>query len=90
MFSKYFFLFDIIVKIFKYISINNYFIELVNNKWLFYTLIYNLGLIWSKTLKIYIKLNLISKFVKFFKLLVSNLILFIRKKDRDFYLNINY
>lgn len=76
-------------KLFKQGSINNYLMNLVNNKQIFYSLIYSLELIKLATLKTYIKINLANGFIQLSKSLTSALILFVHKKDRSFYFYIN-
>lgn len=51
------------IKLLKYIGISNNLIDLIDNKRLFYSLIYSLELVELKTLKSYIKTNLTSKFL---------------------------
>ena len=68
----------------------NYFINLINSKWLFYNLSYNLKLIKLEILKIYIKINLIIKIIKIFKLLPYILIYFICKNNRILYFYVNF
>ena len=63
---------------------NYYLINIINNKYLFYILIYNLRPIKLKILEIYIIINLISRFIKLFKLLANILILFIKIKLKIF------
>ena len=78
------------VKLLEYVSINNFFIILVNNKKIFYNLIYSLFLVKLEILKIYIKTNLANKFIKCFKLFICTLIVFIIKKNKILYFCINY
>ena len=83
--AKYSHSFDVfslhfIAELSELIKINNYSINLQNNKKLSYSLIYSLKLINLKILKIYIKINLASGFIKSFKFFSSTLILFIQKK----------
>lgn len=54
---------NFIAELSKYIDINNYLIKQIYNKQLFYSFVYSLGLIELKTLKTYIKTNLISVFI---------------------------
>lgn len=74
----------------KQTNINNYFIEFKNNKKLFYKLIYSLGLVNSKTLKIYIDIYLRTGFIWLFKFPIGTLILFDKKPNDSFWLYINY
>ena len=64
----------------KYIGINDHPINPLNNKQLLYSLICSLGLVELETLKIYIKANLASGFIRPFKYPIGTLILFIQKK----------
>lgn len=57
------FLFDFAAELQKYISINSYSINLVDNKQLLYILIYNLKMVELEILKTYIKTNLVNKFI---------------------------
>ena len=75
-FSKYtkfidIFLLKLVVKLPKYIKINNHAIELVDDWQLSYSLIYSLGLVELEKLKIYIKNNLSNGFIKLFKSLAG-------------------
>lgn len=54
------------VKLLGYTKVNNHFINLLNNKQLFYYLIYSLILLELEILKIYIKPNQASRFGKSF------------------------
>lgn len=94
-FTEYFNFLDIfflgyIVMLLEHTRINNYFINLFNNKQLFYSLIDKLKLIELKTFKIYIEANLVSSFINLPKFFLSILILFVQKKDPSFYLYIDY
>lgn len=71
-------------------SINDHFIDLINDKQLPYSSIYSLGLVELETLKTFIKINLANSFIRAFKLPTNALILFIRKKDNNFQLYVNY
>lgn len=68
-------------KLSKHIGINNYSINLINDKQLFYGPIYSLRLVELETLKLYIEINLANCFIRLSKLLTNALILFIYKKD---------
>lgn len=81
---------DSTAKSFKHTSINNYFIDLIDNKQPLYDPIYSLGLIELEILKIYIKTNLANSFIRLSKSPTSTPILFICKKDGSFWLYINY
>ena len=62
-FLNIFFL-DSAAKLLEYTRINNYLINLLENKQLPYDLIYSLGPMKLKMLKIYIKANVVSGFIK--------------------------
>lgn len=53
----------LVIELFEYISINNYAIKLSNDKQLLCNFIYILGLMELKTLKTYIKNNLVNDFI---------------------------
>ena len=74
----------------EHIRINDYLIDLLDNKQPLYSLIYSLGLVELETLKTYIKANLSSGFIRSSKSPAGTPILFIRKKDGSFYLCIDY
>ena len=74
----------------EYIGINDYFINLLDNKQLPYSPIYSLRPIELEILKTYIKTNLASSFIRPSKSPAITLILFIRKKDGNFCLCIDY
>lgn len=74
----------------EHISINDYFINLVDNKQPLYSQIYSLELVELKTLKTYIKINLANSFIWPFQLLAGIPILLIKKKDDSFQLYVNY
>ena len=59
------------------IRTNDYSINLLEDKQMPYSLIYSLRSVELKTLKIYIKVNLVSRSIKSFKSCVSALILFV-------------
>ena len=67
----------------KSTRINEYAIKLKKNKQQFFRFIYSLRLVKLKTLKIYIKTNLINNFIWFFKSPAKALILFDRKLDKN-------
>ena len=69
---------------------NKHTIKLKKGKQLLFSLIYSLGPVKLKTLKIYIKTNLASNFIWPFKSLVGVLILFNRKLDRSLRLYVDY
>ena len=94
-FAKYFdyiniFSSKLIIKFLKYTSINNYTIELDKDKKLSYSLIYSLGLIELKMLKVYIRINLVISFIKPSKLPARILIFFDYKFNRNLRFYINY
>ena len=64
-------------KLLEYNKINNYPINLLNDKQLLYSLIYSPKLVELKILKTYIKFNLASSFIKPSKSSIGTLILFI-------------
>ena len=64
-------------KLLEYTKINDYSIDLLNNKQIPYSPIYGLGLIELEMLKTYIKTNLASGFIKTSKSLTKVLILFV-------------
>ena len=74
----------------EYIGINNYSINLLEDKQLVYDLIYSLKLVELNMLKTYIKANLTSGFIKSFKSFSSTPILFVQEKDSSLYLCKNY
>ena len=73
-----------IIKLLKYININNYIIKFKKNKQSFFKLIYSLKLIKLKILKIYIKINLINKLIKLFKSYTKNFIFFNKISNKNF------
>ena len=72
------------------IEINEHTIKLENGKQLPYEHIYSLGPVELKTLKTYIKTNLVNGFIRALKSPVGAPILFVRKPNSSFYLYINY
>ena len=71
-------------------GINDYPINLLDNKQLPYGPIYNLGLVGLELWKIYIEANLVSGFIKFSKSLSGAPILFIQKKAGILRLCVDY
>ena len=69
------------VKLPKHININNYLINLINDKQLLYSLIYNLEF---EMLKIYVKTDLANSFIRLSKLFTNASIIFIYKKILTF------
>ena len=94
-FAEYFNFFNIffsdsVLKLQKHIKINNHFINLLNDKQLSYGFIFSIELIKLEMFKTYIQGNSTNSFIRLFKFFASILILFIKKKDISFYLNIDY
>lgn len=56
-----------IVELLKWSKTHKYFFDLLDDKRLLYSLIYSLELIGLEILKSYIKTNMVSSFIKFFK-----------------------
>ena len=79
-----------IIKLPKNIRINDYTINLEENKQLPFGSIYSLGLIEFETLKTYIKTNLANSFIQSFKSPAKALILFDKKSDKSICLCVNY
>lgn len=82
--SKYIDFLDVIFKdlateLLEYTKINNNTIDLINRYQLLYKLIHILEPIYSKTLKMYIKINLAKSFIKPFKAFADALIFFVKK-----------
>ena len=91
-YSKFFniFFLDSAVKLIKHIRINNHYMNLIENEYPLYSLIYNLGLVELNILKTYIEAKLASSFTRPSKFFINALILFVQKKNSNFYLYINY
>ena len=66
-----------IIKLLEYNGINDYSINLLDIKQLYYGLTYSLELIGLEILKIYIKVNQTSSLIRLFKSLTNTTILFI-------------
>lgn len=81
---------DSAAKLPKHTRINDYPIDLIDDKQLPYGPIYNLGLVKLKTMKTYIKTNLANSFIRPSKLPAGTPILFIRKKDGSLQVCIDY
>ena len=79
-----------IIELLKYIRINDHTIKLEKNKQLFFKPIYSLEPVKLEILKIYIKINIIKKFIQLSKFFANISILFDKKQDRSLYLCINY
>lgn len=77
---------DSLVELLEYIRINDHIINLLNDKQLFYGLIYSIELVELQILKIYIKTNLASDFIKSSKYPATTLILFLQKKNGSLHL----
>lgn len=75
---------NLVSKLFKYTRINNHAIQLVDSQQLLYRPIYSLGLMELETLKEYIEINLINRFIKLSKLPIGATIFFDSKLDRFF------
>ena len=74
----------------EHTGINNHPINLLDNKQPFYGLIYSLGPVELEMLKIYIKANLASSFIRPSKYPVGAPILFVRKKNGSLHLCVDY
>ena len=77
-------------KLLKYMKINNYAIEFVDDRQPLYSLIYSLRLIKLKILKTYIKNNLANSFIRPFKSSARVHIFFNKKPDESLKLCVNY
>ena len=84
------FLLDSAAKLPEYTGMNNHFIDLIDDKQLFYSPIYSLGLVEIETLKTYIEINLANGFIRPSNSPADASILFICKKDGRFWLYIDY
>ena len=69
---------------------NNYVIELEKNKQLSFRLIYSLGLVELKILKMYIETNLANNFIQLFKSPVGAFIFFDWKSDGNLHFYVDY
>ena len=78
------------VKFSKYIKINNYAIELVNDWQIPYSPIYSLSPVELETLKIYIKNNLANSFIRPFKFFIRAPFFFNKKLNKSLRLCIDY
>ena len=81
---------DSAVELPKDIGIIDYSINLLNNRQLPYSPIYNIKLVELEMLKIYIKANLASGSIRSSKSPAGTSILFVQKKDGSLHLCINY
>ena len=84
------FLKELAKKLPEYLSINKYIISLKVDKKLFYNLIYGFKLIKIEIFKTYIKINLVNLFILLSEFFTGVLILFIRKTNKNFFLDIYY
>ena len=78
------------IELYKYIQINDYAIELVDNQKPPYNLIYSLGPVELEILKIYFKYNVANSFIRPSKFFARALIFFNKNLDRNLQLYINY
>ena len=81
---------DSAAELLKQTKINDYPINLLDNKQSFYGPIYSLGPVELEMLKTYIEANLVSSFIRLFKSFANALILFVQKKDNSLRLCIDY
>lgn len=84
------FFLEYITTIAKYTKINDYWIILVGDSQQPYRPFHSLGSVKLKMFKIYIEINLVNGFMKFFKSSSNTFILFIQKANDNFWLCINY
>ena len=84
------FLSDSALELPEHTGINNHLIDLTDDKQPLYGLIYSLGPVELEMLKTYIETNLANGFIRLSKSLAGALILFIRKKDGNLQLCVNY
>lgn len=84
------FSFNLAIKLPKNTRINEYVIELIDDKPASYIFIYILSLMELKILKIYIKIYLKTKFICSLEFLIDAPRLFDKNLDYDLYLCINY
>ena len=80
----------LVIKLFEYMEINDYAIELVHDWQPLYGLIYNLGPIELEILKAYIKNNLANGFIRSFRSPIEALIFFDKKLDSSLRLCMDY
>ena len=78
------------VKLLENTKINKYAIKLEKDNQPLFGPIYSLKLVELKTLKTYIKTNLVNGFIQLSKSLVKVFIFFIKKPDRSLCLCVNY
>lgn len=84
------FLLDLVIELSEKMNINEYAIELEEGKQPSYRPIYNLGLVELKTLKIYIKTHLKTRFIPLSKSPSGVTILLYKKLDNSFRLCVDY
>lgn len=84
------FLKKLVAKLFKHFDINKYLIHLGLGKQLPYSPIYSLEPVKLEILKTFIKINLANSFIRPFYSLTNTFILFVKKLNNSFCLNINY
>lgn len=80
---------ELVLELSEYTRINNHTINLVNNMQASYRLIYSLKPTYLKTLKTYVKANIVNSFIKLFRSSVSAWILFVQKFNGSFCLYID-
>lgn len=80
----------LVIKLLKYMEINNHTIDFVNGKHLRYRSIYSLGIIKLKTLKIFFKINLAHGFKRPSKYPTNTPIYFIWRPNGKLYPCVNY
>ena len=81
---------DFVAELLKYTGINNHLTNLIDNKQPLYGLIYSLEPVELKILKTYIETNLINSFIRSSKSFAGAPIPFIRKKDGNLQLYVDY
>lgn len=77
------FFLNLVTKLLKLTRINNYPIDLVENKQPSYGTIYSLRLMKSETLKTYSKTNLANNIIRFSKSLANTFIFFVLKPNKN-------
>lgn len=81
---------ELVAELSKHIEINEYTINLINNKQSPYQLMYSLNSIWLETLKMYMELNLVYNYIKTSKSPIDAPILFVQKLQVSFCLCVHY
>lgn len=84
------FLAENVAKAFEYTEINDHAIKLEEKKQLRFRSIYSLGPVELKTLKIYIKINLVNNFIRSPKSPTKKAILFDQKPDESLCFCVDY